>query len=57
VILAHNHPGGTAAASRDDVITTRDVHRALHPLGVVLHDHFIVTSDTCLSMRMEGLLQ
>jgi DNA repair protein RadC len=57
VILAHNHPGGTASASRDDVMMTREVGRALHPLGVTLHDHLIVTREACVSMRLEGLLQ
>src|SRR6202000_110658 len=33
VILAHNHPSGTTAASRDDVMMTREVKRALQPLG------------------------
>jgi DNA repair protein RadC len=56
VILAHNHPSGTTAASRDDVMMTREVRRALQPLGITLHDHLIVTSETCVSMQLEGLL-
>jgi DNA repair protein RadC len=56
VILAHNHPSGTAEASRDDIAMTREVRRALQPLGVVLHDHLIITSDGYISMQMQGLL-
>ena len=56
VILAHNHPSGATEASRDDVAMTREVRRALQPLGVVLHDHLIVTSDGCVSMQLQGLL-
>jgi DNA repair protein RadC len=56
VILAHNHPSGTAEASRDDVAMTREVRRALQPLGVALHDHLIVTSGQCISMQQQGLL-
>ncbi|MSP02334.1 MAG: DNA repair protein RadC [Acetobacteraceae bacterium] len=56
VILAHNHPAGTEAASRDDIAMTRDVRRALQPLGIVLFDHLIVAGDKCISMRNEGLL-
>ena len=57
VILAHNHPSGTTAASRDDVVMTGEVRRALQPLGIALHDHLIITSEACVSMRKEGLLQ
>lgn len=56
VILAHNHPSGSTEASRDDIAMTREVRRALQPLGVSLHDHLIVTGDTCVSMQQQGLL-
>jgi DNA repair protein RadC len=56
VILAHNHPSGSTEASRDDIAMTRDVRRALQVLGVVLHDHLIVTGDACISMQQQGLL-
>jgi DNA repair protein RadC len=56
VILAHNHPSGTAEASRDDIAMTREVKRALQPLGILLHDHLIVTGDACISMLQQGLL-
>lgn len=56
VILAHNHPSGSTEVSRDDIVMTREVRRALQPLGVILHDHLIVTSDICISMQQQGLL-
>jgi DNA repair protein RadC len=56
VILAHNHPSGSTEASRDDVAMTREVRRALQPVGVALHDHLIVTRDICISMQHQGLL-
>jgi DNA repair protein RadC len=56
VILAHNHPSGSTDASRDDIAMTREVRRALQPLGVLLHDHLIVTSERCISMQQQGLL-
>ncbi len=56
VILAHNHPSGVTDASRDDVAMTREIRRALQPLGVILHDHLIVTGDICVSMQQQGLL-
>ena len=56
VMLAHNHPSGTTEASRDDIAMTREVRRALQPLGVVLHDHLIITGDGYISMLQQGLL-
>jgi DNA repair protein RadC len=56
VILAHNHPSGSMEASRDDVAMTREVRRALQPLGIALHDHLIVTANACTSMLQQGLL-
>ena len=56
VILAHNHPSGSTEASRDDIAMMREVRRALQPLGVILHDHLIVTGDICVSMQQQGLL-
>ena len=55
VILAHNHPSGAANASRDDVAMTKEVARALQPLGISLHDHLIVAGDECVSLRQQGL--
>jgi DNA repair protein RadC len=56
VILAHNHPSGSTEASRDDVAMTREVRRALQPLGVSLYDHLIITGDAVVSMQRSGLL-
>jgi DNA repair protein RadC len=56
VILAHNHPSGSTNASRDDIAATLEIRRALQPLGVKVHDHLIVTGDTCVSMLHQGLL-
>jgi DNA repair protein RadC len=56
VILAHNHPSGAREASRDDIAMTREVRRALQPLGVILHDHLIVTGDAVTSMQQQGLI-
>lgn len=56
VILAHNHPSGSTEASRDDIAMTREVRRALQPLGVILHDHLIVAGGACISMQQQGLL-
>ncbi len=43
VVLAHNHPGGVASASREDIQLTRDMETALELLGVPLVEHLIFT--------------
>ena len=43
VVLAHNHPGGIAAPSVEDVKLTQDAATALRLLGIPLVEHFIFT--------------
>lgn len=43
-ILSHIHPGGVAAPSSDDVLSTRTAAQTLHDLGVHLQDHVILDS-------------
>ncbi len=49
LILAHNHPGGTATPSRQDISMTLDIITALAPLGIQLCDHIIVAEDAYYS--------
>ena len=48
VILAHNHPGGKAIPSGEDIAVTRVVKNFLAPLQIQLIDHFIVAGDHCV---------
>ena len=43
VVLAHNHPGGVAAPSPEDIRLTQEVERALRLLGIPLIEHFVFT--------------
>ncbi len=45
VILAHNHPNGSAAPSDDDIVTTRYLRRAFSMIDLTLEEHFIVAGD------------
>lgn len=56
VILAHNHPGGTAEASAPDIALTRRVQQALDLVEIKLHDHFIIADQQAVSMAESGLL-
>ncbi len=42
VIIAHNHPGGTAEASYSDVLCTEEIAKALSTLGIKLYESVIV---------------
>lgn len=57
VILAHNHPAGTLAPSRDDLDTTRRVKEALRAVEITLADHIIVAGCNYLSLADEGYLK
>ncbi len=41
VILAHNHPGGTARASAEDRKVTKEIKSLLSKIEVTLLDHLI----------------
>lgn len=50
VILAHNHPGGEAKASENDLIFTAELERALTYINVRLIDHVIVANGDYVSI-------
>lgn len=54
--LVHNHPGGTARASRLDADVTRNLERIAKSLDIRFMDHIIVTESICCSLRQDGLL-
>ncbi|QEY23198.1 RadC family protein [Neisseria animalis] len=56
VIIAHNHPGGTAMPSENDILFTRRLQRALDLVEIDLLDHFIITANESCSMRGGGWL-
>lgn len=56
VILAHNHPAGTAKPSQQDHKLTRLLVQALGPLDIKVLDHIIVAGDQAFSFAREGVL-
>ncbi|MDA8164490.1 MAG: DNA repair protein RadC [Desulfobacteraceae bacterium] len=56
VILAHNHPAGTAKPSQQDHALTRTLVQALGPLDIKVLDHIIVAGEETFSFTREGLL-
>ncbi|WP_037586094.1 RadC family protein [Stenoxybacter acetivorans] len=57
VIVAHNHPGGHAVPSAEDIAFTHRLQKALNLLDIRLLDHFIVTKDNAVSMAQSGCLK
>ena len=56
VVLAHNHPSGTAKPSRADEALTQTLKAALALVDVRVLDHFVVTPSQAVSMAELGLL-
>lgn len=56
VVLAHNHPSGSAQPSRQDVRFSADVAASLSLADAVLIDHYVVSNGATTSMRKLGLL-
>lgn len=50
VIMAHNHPGGNALPSKDDIKNTELLANALRSINVHLLDHVILCSDDYVSL-------
>lgn len=56
IILAHNHPSGDPAPSREDLELTRRLTEAGRLLGIPVLDHLIVGAKGFLSLRAAGFL-
>jgi len=56
IILAHNHPSGVPNPSKADVELTMKLSEACNSIGVVIHDHIVVTSNDVYSFKTNNLL-
>ncbi len=56
IIVAHNHPSGVLAPSREDIAATERIKKAGEIIGIPLIDHVIVSDRSFLSMKEEGYL-
>lgn len=54
LILFHNHPGGTARASRDDIELTKRMVEACAPLEIKVLDHFLLADKDVISFKERG---
>ncbi len=56
VIVAHNHPAGDNAPSKEDIKVTENLAQAASILGIEFLDHIIITETGYFSFREEGFL-
>lgn len=57
VIIAHNHPSGSTKPSKEDIQATEKLAKALHTVGVVLLDHFVIGRSQVVGLVELGLYQ
>lgn len=57
IVIAHNHPGGVALPSNEDIAITESVSIALKQIGVRLLDHIIVANGDYVSMNQTSKYQ
>ena len=53
IIVCHNHPGGTARPSQEDIDATEILVDVGDKLGIKVLDHFILTPYDYISLREE----
>ena len=56
IIIAHNHPSGSAEPSEDDLEITKRLKDAGKILGIEIVDHVIITKNNLVSFKEKGLL-
>lgn len=56
IILVHNHPSGDPTPSREDIDMTKKIAEAGKQLGVMLHDHLIISKGGHSSFKTMDLI-
>lgn len=56
IILAHNHPSGDPTPSKDDIDMTRKIIEAAKTVGIIVHDHVIISASSHYSFKSYGLI-
>ncbi len=54
MILIHNHPGGKASPSKEDINITKKIIALSEQLNIVVHDHVIIAVDKYYSFKEDG---
>lgn len=57
IIIAHNHPSGSAKPSQSDIHITKEIEKGLKNFDAILLEHIIITENTYFSFLEEGILE
>jgi DNA repair protein RadC len=57
LVMVHNHPSNHPTPSKSDIEMTRQIKEALDKVGILLHDHLIISRRGHTSFRQIGLLE
>ena len=57
VIISHNHPGGIALPSKEDISSTAKMQSALRNIGIELIDHIVVADGDYVSFADSGFIK
>lgn len=56
LVMVHNHPSGDPSPSAADIEMTKSLIEIGKLMGIAVHDHVIVASESCFSFRAKGLI-
>lgn len=56
IVIVHNHPSGDPTPSKQDIVLTQEIQKAVQTIGINLHDHLVIGHNKHVSMRSLGLL-
>ncbi|MEL7544171.1 MAG: DNA repair protein RadC [Pseudomonadota bacterium] len=56
LILLHNHPSGDAEPSRADIDMTNMIVTTAKNLGILVHDHIVISREGHVSFKARGLI-
>jgi len=56
MIVAHNHPSGDATPSKTDMEITKKLFFALKYVGIILHEHMIISREGYFSFAAQGMI-
>lgn len=56
IIMVHNHPSGDVRPSGADIQITKQIMQAAEAVGIMLHDHVIISSKSHYSFRAHGVM-
>lgn len=56
IILVHNHPSGNPNPSKEDISMTNEIVSACNVIGIIVHDHVIISKNDFYSFKSNLLL-